>query len=261
MRIGNIDDLEKTGRSDGLISIMRSEGYTKPGKSEKRKNWLCYHKWYVICGAVLIGIACELIGNALGLWRPSPDIQIAYVGETPLPQDTVAALEKAFASMGGDFNGDGKIIVKINQYAGNSQSADPDAVYYGTASEIALIGDISDCESYLFLMDDPKRFQREQQLLAAPDGSCPDKADYSADDKVLLWSDCPALSGLELGAYSISLFGENMTGSNQELLSELYIGRRCFYTDAVTDNVEQCSALWDTLADSGKLSRDDRSVF
>lgn len=108
MRIGNIDDLEKTGRSDGLISIMRSEGYTKPGKSEKRKNWWCYHKWYVICGAVLIGIACELIGNALGLWRPSPDIQIAYVGETPLPQDTVAALEKAFASMGGDFNGDGK---------------------------------------------------------------------------------------------------------------------------------------------------------
>lgn len=173
----------------------------------------------------------------------------AYVGETPLPQDTVVALEAAFTSIGGDFNGDGKVTVKINQYANNSQNADPDAVYYGTASEITLIGDISDCESYFFLMNDPERFQREQQLLASPDGSCPDKTDHSTDDKVLLWSDCPVLSGLELGSYSINILGENITGSNQELLSELYIGRRCFYTDAVTNNVEQCSALWDTLVD------------
>lgn len=249
MRIGNIDDLEKTGSSDNLISIIRSEGCRKLSRAEKCRNWWHYYKWYVICGVILFGIACDLIGNALGLWHPSPDIQIAYVGETPLPQDTAAALEAAFASIGGDFNGDGKVTIKVNQYAGNSQNADPDAVYYGTASEITLIGDISDCESYFFLMDDPERFQREQQLLACPDGSCPDKADHSTDDKVLLWSDCPALSGLELGSYSINIFGENITGSNQELLAQLYIGRRCFYTDAVTDNVEQCSALWDTLVD------------
>lgn len=249
MRIGNIDDLEKTGSSDNLISIIQSEGCRKLSRAEKRRNWWHYYKWYVICGVVLFGIACDLIGNALGLWHPSPDIQIAYVGETPLPQDTVAALEAAFASIAGDFNGDGKVTVKINQYASNSQNTDPDAVYYGTASEITLIGDISDCESYFFLMDDPERFQREQQLLACPDGSCPDKADHSTDDKVLLWSDCPVLSGLELGSYSINILGENITGSNQELLSELYIGRRCFYTDSVTDNVEQCSVLWDTLVD------------
>lgn len=249
MRIGNIDDLEKTGSSDNLISIIQSEGCRKLSRAEKCRNWWHYYKWYVICGVVLFGIACDLIGNTLGLWHPSPDIQIAYVGETPLPQNTVAALEAAFASIGGDFNGDGKVTVKINQYASSSQNANPDAVYYGTASEITLIGDISDCESYFFLMDDPERFQREQQLLACPDGSCPDKADHSTDDKVLLWSDCPALSGLELGSYSINIFGENITGSNQELLAELYIGRRCFYTDAVTDNVEQCSALWDTLVD------------
>jgi len=249
MRIGNIDDLEKTGSSDNLISIIQSEGCRKLSRAEKCRNWWHYYKWYVICGVVLFGIACDLIGNALGLWHPSPDIQIAYVGETPLPQNTVAALEADFAYIGGDFNGDGKVTVKINQYASSSQNANPDAVYYGTASEITLIGDISDCGSYFFLMDDPERFQREQQLLACPDGSCPDKADHSTDDKVLLWSDCPVLSGLEMGSYSISILGENITGSNQELLAELYIGRRCFYTDAVTDNVEQCSVLWDTLVD------------
>ena len=247
MRIGNIDDLEKTGNSENLINIIQSEGYKNLSKSEKRKNWWYYYKWYVICGVILLGIAIDLIGNALGLWRPSPDFQVAYVGNTALPQDTVTALESAFASIGRDYNGDGKIIVQINQYANDDQSTDADAFYYGTASEITLLGDISDCESYFFLMDNPDSFQRAHQLLARPDGGCPDKTDTSTDDKVFLWSDCPTLSELELGSYSINILGQNITGSNQELLSGLYLGRRCFYTDTLTDNAEQCSELWDTL--------------
>ncbi len=30
------------------------------------KNWWYYHKWYVICGALLICINLHLIGNKLG---------------------------------------------------------------------------------------------------------------------------------------------------------------------------------------------------
>ncbi|MDE7273619.1 MAG: hypothetical protein K2N95_11250 [Lachnospiraceae bacterium] len=248
MRIGNLETLEKTGNSENLINLIQSGQHKNLSKSERRKNWWYYYKWYVICGAILLGIVCNITGNALGLWHPSPDFQIAYVGETALPQDTVTALENAFASIGGDFNGDGKVIVKINQYASSSRSSDADTVFYGTASEITLIGDISDCESYFFLMDNPDQLQREQQILACPDGSCPDQTDRSIDDKVILWSDCPVLSELELGSYSINILGQSITGRNQELLSGLYIGRRCFYTDALTDNAEQCSALWDTIA-------------
>lgn len=40
-----------------------------------------------------------------------------------------------------------------------------------------------------------------------------------------------------------------MTGDNQELLADFYIGRRCFYTDTMTENAKQCSALWDLLSD------------
>jgi len=235
MRIGKLEDIKNTENSENLISLIQSEKHKHLSKSEKRKNWWYYYKWYVICGVILLGIACDLTGNALGLWNPSPDFQIAYVGETALPQDTVSALEKAFASMGGDFNGDGKVIVQLNQYA------------YDAASEITLIGDISDCESYFFLMDNPESFQKEHQLLARVDGSCPDGTDNSTNDKVFLWADCPTLSELELGSYAIDVLGQNITGNNQELLSGLYIGRRCFYTDTRTDNIEQCSALWDTL--------------
>lgn len=216
-------------------------------RSDNMKNWWYYHKWYVICGIILLGIAGSLIGNALGFWHKAPDFQIAYVGKAELPQDTVSALEQAFASLGEDFNGDGEVIVRVNQYISGNQNADAETAYYEYASELTLIGDISDCESYFFLMDNPEHFQRNFQLLASPDGSCPDETDYSAEDKVVLWAQCDALSQMDLGFYSTVILGEEITGSNQELLSGLYIGRRCFYTDKLTDHAESCSNLWDSL--------------
>lgn len=246
MRIGNIDDLEKTGNSENLIHIMQAKEYENLSKAEKRRNWWHYHKWYVVCGVILLGIAVDILGNALGLWKKYPDFQIAYVGEWTLSEDAVSALEEAFASMGEasqldlDFNKDGRVIVQINQYISSHPYADVDAVYYDTVSEITLIGDISNCESYFFLMDDPERLQREYQVLAAPDGSCPDDADHSVDDKVLLWTDCPALleavARVEAEAPEIS-----------ELLPGLYIGRRCFYNDARIKHEEKCIELWNRI--------------
>ncbi|MCH5344659.1 MAG: hypothetical protein J1E64_11515 [Acetatifactor sp.] len=196
------------------------------------KNWWYYHKWYVIVGVILLGVAADLIGSALGLFTKSPDLQIAYVGKAPLSQDTIDALQQAFTSLSGDYNHDGEVIVQINQYIGDSNTTDVDMAYYQYASEITLIGDISDCESYFFLLEDPQDFQRQYQLLARPDGSCPDETDYSIEDKIITWSNCPILSEME---------------SVSELPADLSLGRRCFYTDTVTDNLQECSDLWEML--------------
>ena len=51
------------------------------------KNWWYYYKWYVICGAILILILINLIGNAFGWFKKAPDIQIAYIGKTKLPEE------------------------------------------------------------------------------------------------------------------------------------------------------------------------------
>lgn len=211
------------------------------------KNWWYYYKWYVICGILLLGVSGQLIGNALGLWEKSPDYQIAYIGKTKLPSDTVSALEQAFSSISKDFNKDGKVVVKVNQYIIGSQNPDADTLYYEYGSEITLIGDITDCESYFFLMDDPESFQQKFQILASSDGSCPNETDYSVKDKVIAWTDCSILSNMELGSYSTTILGQNLSGNNQDILSELFIGRRCFYTESVTENLEKCSELWDSL--------------
>lgn len=216
------------------------------------KNWWYYYKWYVIIGVILLGIAVNLIGNALGFFTKSPDLQIAYIGKAPLPQDTAMSIQQAFTALAGDFNGDGEVIVQVNQYVRNSNTTDVDTARYQYASEITLIGDISDCESYFFLMENPQDFQREFQLLALPDGSCPDEADYSVEDKIIVWSDCPILTDMELESYTETTMGATTTGSNQELLAGLSLGRRCFFTDTVTDNLQECSNLWDMLYQSFK---------
>lgn len=209
------------------------------------KNWWYYHKWYVVCGLILLWILGDIIGSTL--LQKKPDFQIAYVGENPLADDTAAALEEAFGQLGGDFNGDGKVFVQINQYTAGQEGA-PEAALYGYSSQAKLIGDISACESYFFLTDDPEGLQQDLQILANPDGSCPDDDDYSAEGKVLRCADIPALAEMDAGGYTASPDGSEMNGGRKELLSGLYLGRRCFYESKRSDSKSQCDALWERIA-------------
>lgn len=248
MRIGNLEYLDRSPRSEFPPRMEEPELSPTQRKLKKWKNFWYYYKWYIICGVILLLIIGNVAGSALGLWEKKPDLQIAYIGKTGLPQDTVTALEQAFSSIASDYNNDGKVIVKLKQYTDGLPTVDAETAYYEYASEISLIGDISDCDSYFFLLEDPEQFQREFQLLASPDGSCPDDKDYSVQDKVILWSECSVLSTMELGAYTSSTLGIEESGSNQSLLSDLYLARRCFFTDKITDNAAQCGELWDFLA-------------
>ena len=154
MQLGDLDYLYTQKSPENQSQGESTESPDTSGLSEKQKkwkNWWYNNKWYVICGIILLGIIINVVGSRFGLLTKSPDCQIAYVGKTQLPADTVSALEQAFASLASDFNEDGEIIVQINQYIDGIQDADPEMSYHEYASEISLIGDISDCESYFFL--------------------------------------------------------------------------------------------------------------
>lgn len=182
------------------------------------KNWWYYHKWYVICGIILFLSIVDIIANKFGWFKDTPDVQIAYIGENALEEDTLAVLKERFASLADDYNHDGKVIVQINPYVtGPLSSTDPEVISYRQATEITLIGDIEDCESYFFLMDNPENVQRQFQILAMPDGSCPADTDISAEDKVVPWD------------------------------FNLYLGRRYFYGEKRSDHADECAGLWDSL--------------
>ena len=214
-------------------------------RSEQRKNWWHYHKWHVVIGAVLVVIAANLVWHALGIGQIRPDYQIAYVGENALPDDTAAAIENVFASFGEDLNGDGQVVVQLNQHS--TAGSDPTMTMAGS---MTLMADLMDCESYFFLLEDPASFQRDYHVLRLLDGTLPDEdGDWSADGTCLAWTSCPVLTGAGLGGYSYELLGETVSGSSDELVSGLYLARRGFWTKDTVQYPEECEALWSRLTE------------
>ena len=210
---------------------------------EKRKNWWYYNKWYVFGGILLALLAANLVWDVMGRGEPEPDVQIAYIGSGYLPDDTAAAIEAGVAGLGEDLNGDGKVLVQLRQYVSNPEG-DPSAL---AAAEVQLMADIMECESFLFLLEDPESFQLKYHALCRLDGSLPEEEDNSVEDVVLVWEDCPVLAGLELGEYAEDLFGSTLTGSNQELLSPLFVARRGFWTERDEEFREGYTAWWERL--------------
>lgn len=212
-------------------------------RSEKRKNWWYYHKWHVAIGIVCLAAGVSLLWDVLGIGKAMPDYWFAYVGTYALPEDTVAALEAGFASFGADQNGDGVVTVSIRQYP--LYSADPQTAF---AAQAQLTVDLTQCQSCFFLLEDPERFQQEYQCLRKLDGSLP-KEDDSGEGTYLLWEQCPALAGMELGSHSRSLQGEMITDDNGELVLGLSLDRRGFWTEKTAPYPEGCEALWSALTE------------
>lgn len=207
---------------------------------EKRANWWHYHKWHVVLGAALLLSLASILSRALGLGEVRPDCQIAYVGSAALPEDTAAALENALSAMGTDCNGDGRVLVRLNQYITGSNDA-----MYAYAQGTRLMADIDGCDSCFFLLEDPEGFQEAYGVLALADGSLPENGRNGPLS--LSWSDCPALEALPLGGYSESLPGQEIKGDSQELLSGLFLARRGFWTDKTSAYPEQCDELWNVI--------------
>ncbi len=211
--------------------------------AEKRKNWWYYHKFYVLAGIVLLSIFGSIVWNALH--QVKPDYQIAYVGTNSLPDDTASAIEAGFAALGEDLNGDGQVVVRVMQYAFSGGDEPQTAM----AAEVKLMADLTECESYFFLLEDPEGFQRNYGSLRRLDGSLPESGEASGEGTYVSWVQCPVLTQMELGEYSYPLMGGTASGSSDELVSKLYIARRGFWTDKTAPYPEGCAALWEKLTE------------
>lgn len=207
-------------------------------KEEKRRNWWHYHKWHVVIAAVLALCAGNILWNILGIGEIKPDYSIAYVGTTPLSEETAEALRSGFAELSPDLNGDGNVAVELQQYV-SVNTGDSDTLYYAQAARVQLVADITDCKSYFFLLEDPAGFQEATSALCNLDGSLPADGDLTPEGKYVIWGDCPRLTQIELGAA-------------QETVSRLSFARRGFWTEKTVPNAAECAALWESLTEGAK---------
>ena len=132
------------------IAPRKERQYTR---KERWANWWDYNlKWVIIIGIAAAFVAYNFIGQYFFVTKP--DYNVAVVAPYYLPEDTVNALQDALAAYGEDRNGDGKVVVKINQYTMAFNSEDSDA-YLDMAGTTKLSTDIQSSLSSCLLYTSP----------------------------------------------------------------------------------------------------------
>ena len=99
-------------------------------------------------------------------------------------------------------------------------------------------------------MEDPEGFEAQTGALQYLDGTVPDDPETTDADwreMVYRWTDCPVLTGLDLGSYEGLTLMDDVTGTNQSVLTHLYVGRRGVWDEKQVPTYEGCAELWDTL--------------
>ena len=186
-----------------------------------------YLKWVLLIGIAAAFVAYSFIGQYF--FTTKPDYNVAVVAPCYLPDDTVTALQEQLARYGEDLNGDGKTVVTLNVYtldysAGDTQT-ESDA-YLTMAGTTKLATDVAGGLSSVFLLYDPAGFQESTGSLRYLDGTLPEAgSDSDWWNMVYRWTDCPVLTGLDLGEYRADTTHAR-GGDSQTYLADFYVGMR-----------------------------------
>lgn len=138
-------------------------------------HWFTYH-WRAVVWIVLLLLA--------GLWfsllpkEPDTDYVISWVGTQVLSEKQEQALTQQLQAAGTDINGDGEIVIRIDQYAisfGDETDGDTLTESYTYLTKLLNAIQVKDCR--LYLLEDPEGFQRVTGVLQYLDGAIPSEAD------------------------------------------------------------------------------------
>ncbi len=247
----------------------------------KAANWWHYH-WQLVlaacAGLVLLFYFCYDV-----FWHraPEPDYQVAVVGGM-LTENQIEALQTRLAACGEDANGDGQVLVQVNNYdvdysaaglaaenvtlpgsestgassAAAAASSSADAMggtvdtYGQMAADVKLTADFQAAQSGIFIVCDPAGFERITSALRYLDGtpSETDEDGYGPTDwyhMVYRVSDCPALAqALQSGVGPKS---DDEQDIGDVLLANYYIGFRSTFNDKDAAALANDDALYQAL--------------
>lgn len=181
-------------------------------KRRRAANWWYYH-WGMVAAGALVLAGAVYVGHTL-LTVVDPDESVAIVTAEALPDKALASLQQSLAACAEDRNGDGQVVVEVNNY---TWSAAPSAVQADsqTAGAVRINADLVQNISSIWLIEDPDGFEAAYSvfsetcgpdwqdmllygakldgLLALPDGALlADKAVLLRGDATPLWQ---ALAG------------------------------------------------------------------
>lgn len=166
-------------------------------KKRSRANWW-YYNWGIVAVAAMVVVGVAYVAHGL-LTTVDPDYTVAVVTAEALPDEAVQHLQTALADYAEDANGDGAVVVQVNNYtwSANASLTDMNGQMAGATQ---MNTDLANGESKIWILDDPEGFEQAYGALSEKLG-----ADWQT--KLIPWSSQTALSGLELGSYSTTADG------------------------------------------------------
>ena len=194
-------------------------------KKRSRANWW-YYNWGIVTVAAMVIVGVAYVAHGL-LTTVDPDYTVAVVTAEALPDEAVQRLQTALADYAEDANGDGAVIVQVNNYTWSADAALTD-MNGQMAGATQMNTDLSNGERKIWILEDPEGFEQAYGALSEKLG-----ADWQT--KLIPWSDLPALSALELGSYNTAADGSQTVDVQRRFAG---------YSVAVFDASD---ALWQAL--------------
>ena len=194
-------------------------------KKRSRANWW-YYNWGIVAVAAMVIVGVAYVAHGL-LTTVDPDYTVAVVTAEALPDEAVQRLQTVLADYAEDANGDGAVVVQVNNYTWSADAALTD-MNGQMAGATQLNTDLANGESKIWILDDPEGFEQAYRALS-------EKLGAEWQRKLIPWRSQPALSGLELGSYNTAADGSQTVDVQRRFAG---------YSVAVFDASD---ALWQAL--------------
>ena len=194
-------------------------------KKRSRANWW-YYNWGIVAVAAMVVVGVAYVAHGL-LTTVDPDYTVAVVTAEALPDEAVQHLQTALVDYAEDANGDGAVVVQVNNYTWSADAALTEQNQQ-MAGATQLNTDLANGESKIWILEDPEGFEQAY-------GALREKLGENWKTQLILWSQQPTLSNLDLGSYNTAA-----DGSQRIDVQRRFAG----YSVAVFDTSD---ALWQAL--------------
>lgn len=168
-------------------------GPEPPRKRDFGDFWY-YHKWHLLIALVAVVFVGFLLHDLL--FKVSPDYQVSVVSEQYLSDASAQQMEQELAKYGTDLNGDGKVLVQLNQYVFPTDKTIQNQA--NAAAWVKFESDLTAGTSVIFFTDDAsfRSVQKQLKIFGNADGSAPKSGEELSPGLRIPLSSCPAFSGL-----------------------------------------------------------------
>ena len=121
-------------------------------KKRSRANWWYYH-WGIVAVAAVVAVSVVYAAHGL-MTAVDPDYTVAVVTAESLPDEAVQNLQSALEQYADDANGDGTVLVQVNNYtwSANASLTDMNGQMAGATQ---MNSDLANGESKLWFLEDP----------------------------------------------------------------------------------------------------------